>query len=282
MKPGRVAQREDGQPEGLAQLQEARRLVGVGGVDGTREVQRIVGDHADRPPLHPGQRRHHPGGERRPQFQDRPLVGQQLDRPPDVVDTAPVRRHDVAQPVLVGRRPLPHVPLEVREVAAGHLDGLLLIGAEDIDDPVRHLHRDRPDLLGAEHPQPAALDHGRPTHADVGVGSGDDDVAASQQRGVAGEAASRHHADEWHLPAQRAEQGEGLGVEPGHDGHVGVARAPAAALGEEHDGEAQPLDELEEAVLLAVVHLALGAGQDGIVVRQHGAAATVPCRRGRR
>ena len=73
-------------------------------------------------------------------------------------------------------------------------------------------------------------------------------------------------------PLERAEQREGLGVEPGDDGHVGVARAPAAALGEEHDGEAQPLDELEEAVLLAVVHLALGAGQDGIVVRQHGAA----------
>ena len=96
-------------------------------------------------------------------------------------------------------------------------------------------------------------------------------MAASQQRGVAGEAASRHDADERHLPAQRAEQREGLGVEPGDDGHVGVARTPAAALGEEHDGEAQPLDELEEAVLLAVVHLALGAGQDGIVVRQHGA-----------
>ncbi len=97
-------------------------------------------------------------------------------------------------------------------------------------------------------------------------------MAASQQRGVAGEAASRDHTDQRHLAAQRAEQREGLGVEPGHDGHVRVARAPAAALGEEDHGEAQAFHELEEAVLLAVVHLALGAGQDGIVVRQHGAA----------
>ena len=73
-------------------------------------------------------------------------------------------------------------------------------------------------------------------------------------------------------PLSAPKQREGLGVEPGHDGHVGVAGSAAAALGEEHHGEAQPFDELEEAVLLAVVHLALGAGQDGIVVRQHGAA----------
>ena len=71
------------------------------------------------------------------------------------------------------------------------------------------------------------------------------------------------------MPLERAEPREGLGVEPGHDGHVGVARPSAAALGEEHDGEAQALDELEEPILLAVVHLALGAGQDGIVVRQN-------------
>ena len=129
-----------------------------------------------------------------------------------------------------------------------------------------------PIVLGGEDAEPAALDHGRATHADVGVGGGDDDVAASEQRGVAGEAASRDDADEGHLAAQRAEEREGLGVEPGHDGHVGVAGAAAAALGEEDDREAQPLDELEEAVLLAVVHLALGAGQDGVVVREHGAA----------
>ena len=201
-----------------------------------------------------------------------PSSASDLDRPPDVVDAPPVRRHHVPQPLLIGRRPVPHVPLEVRQVPAGHLDGFLLIGAEDIDDPVRHLHRDRADLFRAVDAQPATLDHGRAPHADVGVGSGDDDVAASEERGVAGEAASRHHADERHLPAQRAEEREGLRVEPGHHGHVRVARTAAAALGEEHHGEAQSLHELEEAVLLAVVHLALGAGQDGIVVRQHGAA----------
>ena len=76
-------------------------------------------------------------------------------------------------------------------------------------------------------------------------------------------------------PLERAEEREGLRVESGHDGHVGVARPAAAALGEQDDRQPEPLHELEEAVLLAVVHLALGAGQDGVVVRQHGAAIAV-------
>ena len=190
-----------------------------------------------------------------------------------VVDAPAVRRHDVAEALLVRRRPPRDVALEVRQVVAGRLDGFLLIGAEDIDHPVRHLHRDRADVLGGEDAEPAALDHGGPTHPDGGVGSGDDDVAASQQRGVAGEAASRDDADQRHPAAQRPEEGEGLGVEAGHRGGVGVAGPAAAALGEEHDGEAQPFHEPEEAVLLLVVHLALGAGEDGVVVRQHGAAS---------
>ena len=161
--------------------------------------------------------------------------------------------------------------MEVRQVATRHLDGLLLVGGQHVDDPVGDLHRHRPHVLGGEAAEPATLDHGGPTHAQVGVGCGDDDMAASEQRGVAGEAAPRHDADEGDAPAELAEQREGLGVEPRHDRHVRVAGAPAATLGEEHDGEPEPLHQLEEAVLLAVVHLALSAGQDRIVVRQHGA-----------
>ncbi len=97
-------------------------------------------------------------------------------------------------------------------------------------------------------------------------------MAASEQGGVAGEAAPRHHADERHLATERAEQCEGFGVESGDHGHVGVTGPAAAALGEQHHREAQALDKLEETVLLAMVHLALRAGENGIVVRQHGAA----------
>ena len=104
-------------------------------------------------------------------------------------------------------------------------------------------------------------------------------MAASEQRGVAGETASRHDADEGYEPAQRAEAGEGLGIESGDDGHVGVTGPSTAALGEENDRQPEPFHQLEEAVLLLVVHLALGAGEDGVVVGQHGAAPTVDASR---
>ena len=64
------------------------------------------------------------------------------------------------------------------------------------------------------------------------------------------------------MPLKRAEQCEGGGVETGDARRVGVTRSASAALGEEHHGKPEPLDELEEAVLLLVVHLALGARQD--------------------
>jgi hypothetical protein len=44
---GRVAERDDGQVEGVAELHEARRLVGGVGVDGAGQVERVVGDDAD-------------------------------------------------------------------------------------------------------------------------------------------------------------------------------------------------------------------------------------------
>ncbi len=72
--------------------------------------------------------------------------------------------------------------------------------------------------------------------------------------------------------AQCAEEREGFGVEPGHGGGVGIAGTASSALGEEDDREAEPVRQREEPVLLLVVHLTLGPGQDRIVVRQHGAA----------
>ena len=217
----------------------------------------------------------HPGSEGGPQFQDRPLVGQQLERAPHVVDPAPVGWHHVAQECLVGTGPVAHVALEVRQVAAADLDGFLLVVAEDIDHPVAHLHRRRPHVLGGEHAESATLDHGRASHPDGGVRRGDDDVAAAEQRRVACEAAARHDADERHAPAQRAEERERFGIEPGHRGGVGVAGTAAPAFCEEDDREAEPVHQCEEAVLLLVVHLALGPGQDRIVVRQHGTASSL-------
>ena len=69
-------------------------------------------------------------------------------------------------------------------------------------------------------------------------------------------------ADERDEAAETAPEGEGEAVEARDPGSVGVAGPAAAALGEEDDGEPLALDDLEQPVLLAVVLVALGAGED--------------------
>ena len=143
--------------------------------------------------------------------------------------------------------------------------------------PFGPLHLDRADRRRLEHAEPAALDHRRAAHADVRVLGGDHHVAAAEDRRVAGEAVAGVDADERHGPRQLGEPEERQAVEPADTDAVGVAGAAAAALGEEHDRQAQLLGELEQAVLLAVVLQALGAGEHGVVVR-HRDAVRVPGR----
>ena len=83
-------------------------------------------------------------------------------------------------------------------------------------------------------------------------------------------------------PLSAREQLERPAVEARDDRHVDVARAPAAALGEQHHRQPPPLGDLEQAVLLQVVAHALGAGEDRVVVGHRHAAARRRSRRPRR
>ena len=74
--PGRVAQHEERDVEGVAQLHEAGRLVGAVAVDGAGEVVRVVGDHADRPALDAEQRGDHAEPEAAAQLEHRAGVGE--------------------------------------------------------------------------------------------------------------------------------------------------------------------------------------------------------------
>ena len=76
-------------------------------------------------------------------------------------------------------------------------------------------------------------------------------------------------------PLSRANKANAMHSRPGHARMVGVARASAAAFGEQHDRQAQPFDELEEAILLGVVALTLRARQHGVVVGHDRAAPAV-------
>src|ERR1019366_8606892 len=128
--------------------------------------------------------------------------------------------------------------------------------------------------LGSEDTETTAFDHGRAAHTDARALSCDDHVAATEQRRVAGETKARHDADGRDKSRQPTEGGEGHDVKAGDGGAVGVTRPAATSLCEEHGRQAEPLDQLEQAVLLAVVHLTLGAGENRVVVREnrHGGA----------
>ncbi|GCC48346.1 hypothetical protein chiPu_0032314, partial [Chiloscyllium punctatum] len=120
--------------------------------------------------------------------------------------------------------------------------------------------------------EPAALDHRRAAHADRGIFGGDDDVADAEHRGVAGEAIARDHADHRHQSREFCELHEGRTVEAGHAEPVGIAGTAAAALGVEHQRKPPLLGQRQHAVDLLVVHMALGAGQHGVIVGDHHAA----------
>jgi len=77
--PRSVDERDDRQPEGVAQLKEAGCL--VGGLAGERSgaVTGVVGDHTDRPALDPRKGRDELWAEALAKNGHRPLVGQRLD-----------------------------------------------------------------------------------------------------------------------------------------------------------------------------------------------------------
>ena len=98
---------------------------------------------------------------------------------------------------------------------------------------------------------------------------GDDDVAAAEDRRVAGEAPPAGDAHQRLEAREPAEVVERQAVQAGDAGAVRVARATASAFGEEDDRQPVVLGHLEEAVLLAVVVQARGARQHRVVVGGH-------------
>ena len=151
----------------------------------------------------------------------------------------------------------------------GGRDGRSVVGHPHIDHAARRQHRQRPDVIGMHAAQPAAFDHGRPAHADAAALSGDDHLAAAQQRGVAGEAAPCDHAHQRHLAREGGQAREGGAVQAGNDARVDITRAPAAAFSEQHHGQFLAQRQLQQAVTLLVVEGTLCAGQHGVVVGHH-------------
>src|ERR1019366_7261693 len=98
-----------------------------------------------------------------------------------VICASAILRYEVAKGPLVGATGACDGPLEVGEVPLRNGNCLVVVGDDDVDNPVGCLHVDWPDVLGLEGSEPSALYHRRAAHSDIGVGGGDDDIAASEQ-----------------------------------------------------------------------------------------------------
>ncbi len=90
---GGVAEKEDREVEGVAELHEPGGLVGTVGVDGAAEMGGVVGDDADGAALDAAQRGDHPRPERASQLEHGVGVGECVDDGPDVVCPESVLGH---------------------------------------------------------------------------------------------------------------------------------------------------------------------------------------------
>ena len=127
---------------------------------------------------------------------------------------------------------------EVTEVLLRCGDSHGFIGHADVNDTIAGLCVDVADGGGLDAAEAPAFDHCGAGHPDVRVLRGDDDVAATQQGGVAGEAVSRGDTDEWDETRQRTEKGKRHAVHSRDAMRVGIARPATATFGEENERKA--------------------------------------------
>ena len=210
-----VAQADDRQVVGVAQLDESRGLVRCVGVDGSSEVCGVVRDHPDGSSLDAHQHREDADAEFGPQFQHRSDVGETVDGAAHVVDAGALLGYHVAKHGVVVAFPFRERSLEVRQVLLGYRDGCFLVGHAHVDDPVGDLDPDRSDVGRLHDSESAALDHRGAGHSDVAVLGRNDHVAATEQCGVAGEAVPGGDSYERNETRQTCEPRERHAVETG-------------------------------------------------------------------
>ena len=263
---GCIDQAHDGQAMRIAQLHEAGRLVGGIGVDGTAQMQRVVGQHAERATTHPRQSGVNAQAKSRAQLQHTALIGDALHGRSGVVRAQTVFGHHVAQRLGGWCFPVSLCALKKRQVMPCHGHGLHLAIHQHIDHAVAMLDVAWADLLGLENTQATAFDHGGTAHADVAVTRGNDHVAATQQRRIARKATPGHHTHHRHTAIEARKRGKSRQVQAGHDGHIDITGAPTAAFGKQHHRQIVLQGDAQHAVGLLVVAHALRARQHGEVV----------------
>ena len=266
-----VDQRNDGQPERVAQLQEAGGLVGRGRRDGARHHHAVVRDDTDRAAVDPRQRGHHLGRETWPQERHRPLVGQRLDDRGDRIGAPGALGNHCAQAVFGRRR---------RRARSRPGSSRAAVWSPRRPRPHRRRRRrprrwalasrsGRPRRRWTSPSPPPAIIAGPPMPIEA---SSVATIRSEQPAMTALPAKQRPFttATRGTRPDKPRPERERARIQRGDDGVVGVARSSAAALGEEDGRQPHALDQFEQAVLLAVSQRALRAGEHRVVVGEHG------------
>ena len=199
-------------------------------------------------------------------MQQAAFVGHALHGGVGVVHAQAVFGHHMAQ--RFGGRGLPFglCALKARQVMPCRRHRLRFVVHQDVDHAIAVLHGARANLLGLEHAQAAAFDHGWATHADVAVSGCDDHVAAAQQGRIARKAAPCHHAHHRHTAVEPGKRGESGQIQARDDGDIDITRSAAAAFGEQHHRQLVLQSDTQHAVGLLVVAHALCARQNREVV----------------
>ena len=271
---GRVAEREDRNVEGVAELHESRRLVAAIGVDRASEVARIVGDEAEGRCL----RRAinavimpTPNAGRSSRTEP---VSASVSMPADVVGAQAVlrERRDAAD---AGRRRPSRCPaIEVAEVclatATASASSSTAISMTPFDTCTRSV-RYPP---GRKTPRPPPSIIAGTAHADVGRLVGDHHVATAEQRGIAGETAAGNRSNDRHLAVERAEARKCRGLKACRRRPF-VARPSAAAFGEQDDRHRPFVGERQQPVFLLVVDHTLRACEYRVVIAHDSAARPI-------
>src|SRR6266849_4933810 len=136
---GRVAQRNDRNVKGIAQLHETRGLISRRRIDRTTEVFWIIGDQSEWLALNANEGGDDPDTEIAAYFEHRSLVGQEIDDVANVVDPQPVFGNGAPQQPLIPRLPFSDRALKVRQIFLRSAGGFCFVLSKNVDDAVRRL-----------------------------------------------------------------------------------------------------------------------------------------------
>ena len=103
--------------------------------------------------------------------------------------------------------------LKVGQIFLRDTDRFSFVLDQDINHTVGTHDGHRPHLFRAEPPKPAAFDHGRSRHPQIGVSGGNDGVAAAEQGCVAGIATAGHNTERGHDAGEPCHADKGMTVQ---------------------------------------------------------------------